>query len=173
MTPTAWANWAKDKARDVAREYGQAKGIRYLPESQSFIDAAFRKLPNSVIQQDLFQWIVGGNVAAGRAAIRDTQTLSTVARATVQEMQGLFAVPRRPVSPGVLAEWTRAYQAYDGTPGKWREARVEAVAWTDKTVIVPMRRHPRVRLYVTAEPYWAGLRVGEWEPRPGRQNAPA
>ncbi len=38
MTPTAWANWAKDKARDVAREYGQAKGIRYLPESQSFID---------------------------------------------------------------------------------------------------------------------------------------
>ena len=29
------------------------------------------------------------------------------------------------------------------------------------------------RLYVTASPYWIGLRSGEWEPRPGKQNEPS
>jgi len=162
MTPTEWARWAKAKARDVAREYGQANGIRYLPD-QGFFDPDFRKVPTSILLNDVCHWIGKGNGA--------------VARAAIGEMQELFVVPRRPVSPGVLAEWMRAYQAFAGgrqlAPSEWPEAKVEAIFKSNKTVIVPKLRRPRVRLYVTAEPYWAGLRVGEWEPRPGRQNAPS
>lgn len=148
-------------ARDLAREFGQTKGIRFLP-NQGFFDSDFRRLPSSILLNDLCIWIGKGNGAVARAAIRD--------------MQELFAVPPRAASPGVLAEWMRAYQAFaDGrklSPSEWPEAKVEAIFGTDKTVIVPKLRHPRVRLYVTASPYWAGLRAGEWEPRPGRQNAP-
>ncbi len=152
-------------ARDVARQYGQAKGIRFLPEDNAFFDPDFRKLPPSIFLNNVCNWLGSGNGDLARAAIR--------------EMQQLFAVPRRPASPGVLAEWMRAYEAFAAqiegrrpTPAEWQEARVEAIFRTDKIVIVPKLRHLRVRLYVTASPYWSGLRVGEWEPRPGRQNAP-
>lgn len=162
MTPAAWANWAKDKARNVAREYGQAKGIRYL-QGEGFFDPDFHSLPGSILLNDVCIWVGKGNGAVARAAIR--------------EMKDLFAVPPRPVSPGVLAEWMRAYQAFaEGqqlTPSDWPEAKISATSKLGTMVVTPMLRHPRVRLYVTAEPYWAGLRVGEWEPRPGRQNAPA
>lgn len=161
MTPAAWANWAKDKARDVAWEYGQAKGLRHL-QGQGFFDPDFRKVPNSFLLNDLYIWVGKGNGAVARAALR--------------EMKDLFAVPPRPVSPGVLAEWMRAYQVFsEGQPltqSEWPEAKISATSKLGTMVVTPMLRRPRVRLYVTSEPYWAGLRVGEWEPRPGRQNAP-
>ena len=153
-------------ARDVARQYGQAKGIRYLPGDNAFFDPDFRKLPVAILLNDLCGWIGKGNGALARAAIRD--------------MHELFAVPRRPASPGVLADWIGAYEAFAAqiegrqpAPSEWPEAKVSATSKVGTLVIVPKLRHPRVRLYATATPYWSGLWAGEWEPRPGRQNAPA
>ena len=162
MTPAAWANWAKDKARDVAREYGQAMGIRFLPEDNEFCAPDGRKVLRHILFGEICCHLGKGNGAVARAAIR--------------EMERLFAVPRRPATPGVLVEWMRAYEAFaDGrklSPNDWPEAKISATSKLGTMVVTPKLRHPRVRLYVTAEPYWAGLRVGEWEPRPGRQNAP-
>ena len=150
-------------ARDVARQYGQAKGIRYLPGDNGFFDPDFRKLPAAFLLNDLFSWIGKGNGALARTAIR--------------EMQELFAVPRRPASPGVLADWMGAYEAFAAqrqpAPSEWPEAKISATSKVGTMVIVPRLRHPRVRLYATASPFWSGLRAGEWEPRPGRQNAPS
>jgi hypothetical protein len=153
-------------ARDVARQYGQANGIRFMPEDNGFFDPDFRKLLPSILLNDVCNWIGKGNGALARAAIR--------------EMQQLFAVPRRPASPSVLVEWVRAYEAFAAqfegrqpTPSEWPVAKVSTASKVRTMVIVPKDRQPRVRLYVTASPCWSGLRSGEWEPRPGRQNAPS
>lgn len=153
-------------ARDVAREYGRARGIRFLPEDNAFFDPDFRKLPPSFLLNDLCNQLGRGNGALARAAVR--------------EMQQLFVVPRRPVSPGVLAEWMQAYAAFAATvvgrpptPSEWPEARVDVIFKSQATVIVPKHCHPRVRLYASSSPHWKGLRHGEWEPRPGRQQEPS
>jgi len=157
----------KASARDVAWQYGQAKGIRYLPEDNTFCAPDGRKVLRHILFADLCNHIGKGNGSKARAAM--------------WEMEGLFSVPRRTASPGVLADWIRAYEAFasevgaEGSlgPDAWPEARVSATSKAGTTVIAPSHRHPRVRLYVTASPYWIGLRSDEWEPRPGRQNAPS
>lgn len=153
--------------RDVARQYGQAKGIWYLPEDNSFFCPDGRKVLRHILFADLCCYIGKGSGSQARAAML--------------EMEGLFAVPRRSASPGVLADWIRAYEAFasqagvEGVlgPNAWPEAQVSATSKVGTMVIAPLHRHPHVRLYVTASPYWIGLRSGEWEPRPGRQNAPS
>lgn len=147
--------------RDVAWQYGQANGIRYLPEDHVFIDPDFRRMPGSVLLNKVYNWTGKGH--------------GPVARASITEMKRLFAVPRRPASPGVLADWTRAYEAFakgegQDDPSAWPEAGVKVNPKTGQIVIAPSATLPRVRLYVGAAPFWKGLRAGEWEPRPGRQN---
>ena len=151
-------------ARDLARQYGQASGIRFLPEENTFCAPDGRKVMRHILFADLCCHIGKGNGSKARAALL--------------EMEGLFAVPRRLASPGVLAEWIRAYEAFAAQaggegPNEWPEARVSTTSKVGTLVLAPSHRHPRVRLYATASPYWSGLRAGEWEPRPGRQNAPA
>lgn len=157
----------KASARDVARQYGQAKGIRYLPEDNTFCAPDGRKVLRHILFADLCCHIGKGNGSKVRVAML--------------EMEGLFPVPRRTASPGVLADWIRAYEAFASQvggegllgPDAWPEARVSATSKVWATMIAPSNRHLRVRLYVTASPYWIGLRSDKWEPRPGRQNAPS
>lgn len=157
----------KASARDVAWQYGQAKGIRYLPEDNTFCAPDGRKVLRHILFADLCNHIGKGNGSKARAAML--------------EMEGLFSVPRRTASPGVLGDWMRAYEAFASQvgaegplrPDAWPEGRISATSKIGTTVIAPLHRHPRVRLYVTASPYWIGLRSDEWEPRPGRQNAPS
>lgn len=154
-------------ARDLARRYGQAKGIRYLPEDNEFCCPDGRKVMRHILFADLCYHFGKGNGSKARAAML--------------EMEGLFAVPRRPASPGVLRDWIRAYEAFASqaggegvlAPDAWPEAKVSATSKVGTMVIAPSHRRPRVRLYVTASPYWIGLRAREWEPRPGRQNVPS
>ena len=154
----------KTSARDVARQYGQAKSIRFLPEENAFCCPDGRKVLRHILFGDVCRYVGKGNGAK--------------ARAVMVELDALFAVPHRPASPGVLADWIRAYDAFAGGegvlgPDAWPEARISATSKVGTMVIAPLHRHPRVRLYATASPYWIGLRAGEWEPRPGRQNAPS
>lgn len=151
-------------ARDVARQYGQAKGIRFLPEDNAFCAPDGRKILRHILFADLCSHIGKGNGSKARAAML--------------EMERLFSVPRRLASPGILAEWMRACEAFaaqagGSRPDEWPEARVSATSKVGTLVLAPSNRLPRVRLYVTASPYWSGLRAGESEPRPGRQNCPA